>query len=863
MDNSFFEGLIQNVLLLLVFSFLYDFRWIDSINSRKFAPKLFSGAIVGAIGVLLMNTPWTYAPGIVFDTRSILLSVTGLYLGGIPTLVAMLLTGGFRIFIGGDGLWMGLSVIILSGILGIVLKLYLSKINAAITIWNLLILGFGVHLVMLGCTVFLPADQFLPTLKSIAGPVLLIYPASTVLLGILMNKHLASWQNRMAKDRLIESERRFTEMIKNIKMLSVIIDSEQKITFCNEYLLKVTGYTKEEVIGKNWIDLFIAADEKEMVLATFKNLISGKVFLSHLENRIVTKNKQELVISWNNTILKDSDGIISGTASIGENITEKQIAIQELKKSEDKFNQLFQSSPDAITLTCVKNQHVVEVNDSASVLTGYNKDELIGHPILTTRLWNDERELEEYSELISNQGKVTNYEAQIKTKSGTIKTVLVSGEILLIQDEYYIIGVIRDISPRKETERELHEKNMELQLVNKKLIDSISQLEELNKELKEAKELAEESNRLKSVFLQNISHEIRTPMNGILGFLSLLKDTQQDLQARDQYLEIINKSGERLLNTVNDLIDISRIETKQISINKEAISLSEILHHQYAFYKTIAAEKGLEMKLTSECISRDTIINTDKQLLYSIFSNLLSNAVKFTQQGTIELGSFDKNGSIVFFVKDTGVGIPANRINAIFDRFVQADLNMTRAYEGSGLGLSIAKAYVGLLGGNIWVKSEKDKGSTFFFELPLDLTNRERGKKEKIHSEEKICLKECRILVAEDDEVSFLYLKNLLKSKNMKLFHVINGAEAVEAVRNNTDFCVVLMDIKMPVMSGLEATLQIRNFNKEIPIIAQTAYAMAEDSEKLLSVGFNEYISKPINKEKLLGLIQKHLDKKK
>ncbi len=860
MENSFFAGLVQNVSLLLVFSFLYDFKWIDSIQTKKLWPKVFSGIIIGAIGIFLMHTPWTYAPGIVFDTRSVLLSISGLYLGAVPTLTAILVTGLYRVYMGGDGMLMGITVITLSGMLGLLCRYYLSKIKAKKSVLCLLVLGVTVHLVMLACTALLPAEKFLPTLKSIAIPVLTVYPVSTILLGLLMNKHLADWQNRKAKDNLIESERRFTEILNNIDVIYVMFDASQNVLTCNKYLIDVTGYTEEEIIGKNWFDLFIVDEDKENLKEVFKNFVSGYSSMNHNENRILTKNKKELHISWNNSVLKDKHGRIKGLASIGENITEKQKALDALKKSEDKFNRLFQSSPDAITLSRLSDRLMVDVNKSASILTGYDKEELVGQSILSPKFWVNENQLNEYSALIATQQKVDNYETQFRTKTGGIKTALVSGERIKLQNEYFVMGVIRDITLLKETDKKLYEKNLELRDLNAKLTQSINQLEDLNNELKSAKEKAEESNRLKSVFLQNISHEIRTPMNGILGFLGLLKETGNEVHSHDQYMEIINKSGERLLNTVNDLIEISKIETKQIKVRKSPVNVLEFVNHHLSFFQKQADEKGLVLKVSDELLEPGIIVNTDKHLLDSIISNLVSNAIKFTEKGTIELGRNESNNDIVFFVKDDGVGIPEDRLNAIFDRFVQADLNMNRTHEGSGLGLSIAKAYANILGGDLWVESTFGKGSTFYFKLPFEEIEPEIISNENSKTSiDKNLERNFKILVAEDDEISFLFLNNLLRDNNLELIRVTNGQDAVDAVRNNPEICLVLMDIRMPGMSGEEATQLIRTFNKQIPIIAQTAYAMVEDKEKFIKLGCSDYISKPINREYLFELLQKYL----
>ncbi|MFY9153195.1 MAG: transporter substrate-binding domain-containing protein [Prolixibacteraceae bacterium] len=243
-------------------------------------------------------------------------------------------------------------------------------------------------------------------------------------------------------------------------------------------------------------------------------------------------------------------------------------------------------------------------------------------------------------------------------------------------------------------------------------------LRKQNVELKAAKKRAEQSDQLKTVFLQNISHEIRTPMNGILGFLSLLKEADLE-EERQRYVEIINANGDRLLNTFNNLIEISKIQSNQISVFYSFVNVSEVMKSHYDFFSPLAIDKGIKFKLSNQVQFEKASVQTDKHILDLILTNLINNALKFTKKGVIEIGNYLEENSMVFFVKDSGIGIPESRQKAIFERFVQADLKITRSHEGAGLGLSIVKAYVEKLEGLIWVDSEVNKGSTFFFSIPL------------------------------------------------------------------------------------------------------------------------------------------------
>lgn len=254
-------------------------------------------------------------------------------------------------------------------------------------------------------------------------------------------------------------------------------------------------------------------------------------------------------------------------------------------------------------------------------------------------------------------------------------------------------------------------------VLRKRVKAKTKSLEEKNKELMLAKEKAEESNQLKSAFLRNMYHEIRTPMNGILGFINLLDNPQLTEENKQEYIGIINKSSERLLNTINDIIEISRIESNQIEVHSSEVDVVELLNELYNNFLAKAANKGLELHYNQQLPTEESVITTDQTIFSNIFTILLNNALKFTNEGSIELGSYIEGHDHVFYVKDTGIGIPSDRLNAIFDRFVSVNLQLSRRYEGSGLGLAIVKGYIELLNGSIWVESEPEKGSIFYFSL--------------------------------------------------------------------------------------------------------------------------------------------------
>lgn len=401
--------------------------------------------------------------------------------------------------------------------------------------------------------------------------------------------------------------------------------------------------------------------------------------------------------------------------------------------------------------------------------------------------------------------------------------------------------------------------------LNKEVTNAIIQtidLSEIKKgemELIRAKEKAEESDNLKTAFLANMSHEIRTPMNGILGFADLLKSPGLTGDKQKKYIEIIEQSGNRMLNIISDLIDISRIETGQVEIVEEDFEINQLLEDLLVFFKPEAKRRALILTQKSELKKSDSRIVTDKTKLAQILTNLIGNALKFTKQGQINFGYTIQNDLLQFYVKDTGVGISADFQQKIFVRFIQEDLTPANASDGSGLGLAISKAYIEKLGGNLWVESKQGEGSAFYFNLPFKKPKSDVKEQYINQSAYFGVVNKLLILIVEDDEISFMYLEEILSGENIQILHAVNGREAIEFCENNGDIDLVLMDIKMPVLNGLEATKLIKMIHPSLPVIAQSAYITAKDKEIALDAGCDDYIEKPVKKEELYALIKNYV----
>jgi PAS domain S-box-containing protein len=387
-----------------------------------------------------------------------------------------------------------------------------------------------------------------------------------------------------------------------------------------------------------------------------------------------------------------------------------------------------------------------------------------------------------------------------------------------------------------------------------------SELKLTERKYLKAKEKAEESDRLKTAFLSNLSHEIRTPMNGIIGFAGMLIDPDLPMDKRNQFIEIINSSSNQLLNLIDDIIDLSKIEAGQIEINNKEFCINNFLTEIFKYYLPHANSKGLNLIYQPNPLLPDNLnIYTDEIKLKQILSNLLNNALKFTHEGFIEFGAALKGNELEFYVKDTGIGVDKKLHNKIFERFTQADNTTTRRYGGTGLGLPISKSYVELLGGKIWIESSQNNGSILYFTIPYRTVIAPKRTDTILPKMELPDWSSKTIIIAEDEETNFFYISEVFAGSGVHIVRAKTGFEAIEIVRNNPKIDLILMDIKMPELNGYEATKIVKQLNPSIPIIAQTAYALAGDRDTALEAGCDDYISKPVKKDKLLSIVSKFL----
>jgi PAS domain S-box-containing protein len=400
----------------------------------------------------------------------------------------------------------------------------------------------------------------------------------------------------------------------------------------------------------------------------------------------------------------------------------------------------------------------------------------------------------------------------------------------------------------------LQRQNEQLVMLNEKLRQQNEEIMQKNRELDIERERALASDRLKTAFLNNVSHEVRTPLNGIVGFAQFLSDESLSTEDKQEFINALNSSVNRLTDTINDIMDASLLMSGNVNVHQENFRLDELLQEVYRKYQYDARAKGLKMTIKPEPGS--VLVTTDQTMVKRILEELVGNAIKYTRKGQVSLGATASTGKITIEVSDTGKGISEEALPRIWEPFMQEDVSTTRTFEGSGLGLTIVKGFVDLLGGNIEVQSKPGMGSTFTVIIPDH--NPDNAKVVSKTSVKTVAPSKPNILIAEDEALNVLYLKRVFRNKDFELHFASNGQEALEFVENNPEINLVFMDIKMPVMDGLEATRRIKAIRPNLPVVAVTAYAASEDRQACFEAGCDEYIAKPFTPEELDKMIRRY-----
>lgn len=624
---------------------------------------------------------------------------------------------------------------------------------------------------------------------------------------------------KKAEIELIESEERF-RALHNASFGGIAIHENGTIRECNLGLAEMTGYTMKELIGMNGL-LLCAPQCRDMVLS---NILSENT--DPYEAIALRKNGQEFPIRIEARNIPYKGKIHRVTEF--RDITDIKKAEYSLKQSLERIGALLDANPDMMFVFNADGK-ILDYHSGKNDKDLYvDPENFINKPISNLLPEEVVSATQKVIEKILKEGGSEQYDYVLEINGN--RQIFEARCVPCGKNE--VLSIVRNITEQKRAEQELIK----------------------------SKEKAEESDRLKSAFLANMSHEIRTPMNGILGFAELLKEPGLSGQEQKDYIQIIEESGERMLRIINDIVDISKIESGLMKIYLREANINDQIDYIFTFFRPEAEAKGLNLIINKPCLRNETNIITDPEKLYAVLTNLVKNAIKYTKKGEINIGYIKHVDFYQFYVRDTGIGIPPERRKAVFERFIQADIEDRQAYQGAGLGLAISKAYVEMLGGKIDLSSEVEVGSEFFFTLPYKVLRKISEPRISPDFSEKIQEQSClKILVAEDDAISERLIVHAVKDISSKLLLVKNGLDAVEICRNNPDIDLILMDIRMPGIDGHEATRVIRQFNSEVIIIAQTAFGLEGDKEKAIAAGCNDYIAKPVKKRDLLEKIRKLL----
>ena len=668
----------------------------------------------------------------------------------------------------------------------------------------------------------------------------------TATLNMLEDLNIEIESRKQSEAALLISELRFKQVSEDALEWIWEVDTEGLYTYASPVAETLLGYKTTEIVGKKHFYDFFAPGMKEELKAAALAAFSEKKSFRNFENPNIHKDGHVVILESNGSPIIDNEGNFIGYRGVDSDITDRKNSEIEIREKDIQFRKLLSNVPDMVfqfTRRPDGTYCVPVTSEGIRNIYGCSPEDVIDDftPIVKLIYPEDSARLISDIEYSAEHLTQFNCEYRVQLPGQEIKWLLSKSTPELLADgsiTWY--GFIMDITNRKLAEQELVK----------------------------TKEQAEESNRLKSAFLANMSHEIRTPMNGILGFAALLKEPHLVDDEQREYIEIIERSGTRMLNIINNIVDISKIESGLMEVNRTSTDIIEQLEYVYTFFKPETDKKRLQLFLKKSLSTAEAIITTDREKVYAILINLVKNAVKYTNEGMIEIGckiaETHGGASLQFYVKDTGIGIPANRQVAVFERFIQADIADVNAFQGAGLGLSIAKAYAELLGGRIWLESEEGKGSTFFFSIPYTPFKKDVITDLKLvaGAKTKDTIGKLKVLIAEDDETSEMLMSIAMKPYSKEIIEAKTGVAAVEIFRKNPDIDLILMDIQMPDLNGYDATRQIRQFNKNVIIIAQTAFGLLGDRERAIEAGCNDYIAKPIKKDELIAMIEKQINKR-
>jgi PAS domain S-box-containing protein len=659
--------------------------------------------------------------------------------------------------------------------------------------------------------------------------------------------------------QLRASEERYRTMFKNSAVAIMVADTALRLVSWNHLTEELLGMDRSDLAGRN-VSTLHPQQEWEKIWTLGETSEDGT---GHLETKIIRKTGEVIDVEISLSPLKGPRGETTGSMAVVKDITTRKRAETALREREERLN-LAISGGDLATWDWNITTGHIDVNDRWLDMLGYSREELEPHLSTWEKLVHPDDLPRIWSALEAHlQGRTTSYETEhrLRHKSGRWVWILDKGRVTERNQDgrpLRACGTHLDITARKEAEADLKRAKEQAEQMSRELLEATRRANDMV-------DRAEAANAAKSQFLANMTHEIRTPMNAIIGFSDLLAEQELTAEQRE-YVGLIRDSGRHLLELINDILDLSKIEAGRFEVELRDCELASALHSVEAMMRSLAEKKGLEFQVICDPDVPD-FMHTDCHRLRQCLVNLIGNAIKFTEAGHVRVHVFlDEPAAerrLRFDVEDTGIGIAADKQELIFEAFTQADGTTTRKYGGTGLGLTVTRRLAGLLGGAVSVKSQPGQGSVFSLTIPVGVCTGnnaapQRSPTGKTATSGQNVRLHGRVLVAEDVRTNQILIQRMLERLGLKATVVENGNEAVaEATANSYD--LVLMDVEMPQKNGHEAARELRSLGVTTPIVALTAHAMKEDRQNCLAAGCDDYLAKPIERDKLIAVLTRYL----
>ncbi len=822
--------LIQNITLLIALAVIHSFA-VRLFREGSRRQQVLSGLVFGLVAVLGMmggfDMPFNTHQGIIFDGRSVVLSVAGLFGGPITAGVAVVMAGAFRLYLGGDGVTMGLLMIITSAALGTIHH-YLRRRKA----WanrhrSFLGLGILVHLFMLLYTIALPGEVTHAVISQVMVPVMIIYPLATLLISAIF-KNMEGQKNLIRE--LYHSEERFRQVFKDGSSIMMILDTRGQIVDINKAAEEFYGWPMDVLRSMRISEINVLPDQEVQQQIDKARTQEREVF--HFQHRLASGEIRHVEVHAGPVMIRGEEMILS----IVHDITDRVKGQEDLKRERQLLRTVIDNLPATVY---VKDRELrkILVNKAELELTGTTEEEIIGKtdrdlypPEMAAQFEADDKKV------IEEEAEIINREEQFTDPDGR-ETWLLTSKTPYRDHEGNVVGLVG-------------------------IGRNITYMVEAARELEAAKQKAEDANKAKSEFLANMSHEIRTPMNAILGFSEALYE-QIEEPAHKEMLQSVVSSGKLLLALLNDILDLSKIEAGKIDIVPRPTDLGRIIDEMKMLYESKAMEKGLEIAVEKEGIPQPPL-ELDEVRIKQVLFNLVGNAVKFTPKGRVTIhihyeSSEEKTGNLKIQVTDTGIGIPEDQQENIFRPFYQQSGKINRNYGGTGLGLPITKRLVEKMGGSISLESKPNEGSRFIVEIPgvpvftgQPTTSTPPAKKASYQ------FKGSRVLVVDDSESNRQLLRVLLTKRGLEIREASGGEEALQILREEIPN-IIILDILMPGLDGYEVARHIKDDPglRDVPVIAFTAYLdLDKQNEKAL---FSDHLYKPVKKQDLYEMLGKYL----